>query len=353
MALLLVAVVVVTVILCCGKKEPPTTKYGWGDSVGGRPSYTMADGAQEGAVLNSLSDGPQGDEKGFVKVAKVAAEGEDPVWQGGEISVEDGQVYMTRVYVGNNGKEDSTNTRVAINIPNESAKEVLLSGMIFSDNATPNSCWSSVLLTSKKAFHLDYFYGASTLSNETLGEVPIGDGVVTKAASENGVAIGYSALDGVLPGGGSGFVTIRFRVVVDELHRPEKMDFTTEAKVRLLNEQDWSKSITTQTGDYVQVQLRYQNTDKIDHYQVTAKVNLPAGTELVPGTTVLYNVSYEHGETLDADTIASEGIPIGTYTPGSNAYVRCTVKINSDDVEEITAGFVVSETSKQNSCKLN
>jgi len=313
----------------------------------------MADGAPEGAVLNSLSDGPQGNEKGFLKVAKVAAEGEEPAWQNGEIPVEDGQIYLARVYVSNNGKEDSLNTRVAISIPNESAKEVLLSGTIFSDNAVPSNCWSSVLLTSKKAFHLEYFYGTSTLSNDRLGEISIGDGVVAKAASENGVAIGYDALDGVLPGGAEGFVTIRFRVVVDELHTPDKMNFTTETKVRLLNEQDWGKSVTTQTGDYIQVQFRYQNTDKIEHYQVVAKVNLPAGVELVPGTTELYNVGYEHGKTFDVDTIASEGIPIGTYTPGSNAYVRCTVKINADDVEEISAGFVVDETTKTETCKLN
>ena len=48
---------------------------------------------------------------------------------------------------------------------------------------------------------------------------------------------------------------------------------------------------------------------------------LPANLQLVAGTTKLYN-GLHNGDIIDQDTIASTGINIGNYAPGTNAYIR-------------------------------
>lgn len=329
---------------------------GWGDDSGGRPSYTAAE-VEEGAlenqvVFNSISDNAEyGNEKRYISAELVGGNGR---WNYRELKVEDGQTYILRVRVANNGGQTSTNTRVAFSLPLEPATQAPIYGRIYSENGTPSKYWDGILLTCDTPFRVEYIYGNSTLESESLGIVPVGDEIVTKAASENGIAIGYNALDGLMPGGAEVFVTIQIRIVAEE-PQPSNLSFTTNAKVRQdSTETSWDTSIEAQIGELVQVQFLYTNTDSVTHNGVIASVILPDGIELVPGTTKIYNSSYDGKliETADA-TLDTSGINIENYAPGANAYVRCTVRITdavTSSEAKIWAVTTVGETHVQDSC---
>lgn len=359
--IILVAILVATagigIVQLYQSSQRHAAEYGWGDNIGGRTTYTLADIEQnrpEGAVLNSLKDDAQGDnERAFVTAALVDSEGNFGPWQNGEIAVQDGEVYCLRAHVHNIGTESSLGTRVAFNIPTETANLITPYGFVFSDNGVPGKCWHGLSFSAKQDFHLEYIYNRASLSSEPIGQVKLDDAVVTKAKSENGTAIGYDSLNGELPSGAEAFVTIQVRIVIDELHKPDEMNFTTDTKVRLLDEKEWSKTVEIEGGDFVEVQFQYLNCDSLVHQGVIARVDLPEGMELVPGTTKLYNVAYPDGVSLEADTVDTGGVMIGNYYPDVNAFVRCTVKVNSAEDTEILASFTVAETTMYDSCELS
>lgn len=356
--IVLISAVVVVVLYNLNLANQP--KCGWGDNGGGRPSYTAAD-VEKGilddqVVLNSLSDSAYGNEKIFVSAELVDGNGK---WNYRQVTVEDGQVYTLRVRVANNGGQTATGTRVAISLPADTATQIPVYGYIFASNAAPSMCWDGIMFTSKKPFRLEYVYGASTLESASLNTVPLGDEIVTKAASENGVAVGCTELDGQVPGGEELFATIQIRVIASETNTQSTLgepDFITrDAKVRLEGETDWSKSISANPGDLVEFQFHYKNTSTETQQDVGARVTLPEGMELVPGSTKLFNASYQDGANVEQDDVASNGIIIGNYGADADAYVRCTVRITdtAQGEMEIWATTIVNETTAQDSCKVS
>lgn len=328
---------------------------GWGDNANGRVSYSkqeVADGAlDDQAVFNSLSDGDFGNEKRYISARKAESES-NAAWTYRELTVKDGETYTLRIYLHNNGGQTATGTRVAINLPTDSARQIPVHGFIFSDNTTPSQYWDGILFKANQEFHLEYLYGGAELTSGELGTIPLDDAVVTKAASERGVQVGYSAKDGEMPGGAECFVTVKVRVAMDEPHAAEKVSFMTEVKVRQEGATEWQKSTAAKAGDTLEVQFQYRNTGTATQNQVMASVVLPEGTELVPGTTKLYNVLYEDGLLIEEDTVAESGIPIGNYSANSNAYVRCTVRVTEDGTKDIWAKITVGETVEQDFCKV-
>lgn len=77
-----------------------------------------------------------------------------------------------------------------------------------------------MLFESNIPFHLEYVYGSALLENNGIGKnggKTLSDEIVTKAASNNGTLIGYSSLNGEIPGGYqyASYITIKVRVVFD------------------------------------------------------------------------------------------------------------------------------------------
>lgn len=227
------AIIAFVICACSGApKEPQDTApaYGWGDSDGGRQSLTL-DQINHGElgnkiVFNVLSDGPIGDEKNFVGARRVTGknEGVNNVWNGDTIEAEDGQRYLIRAYVDNcnpNGLNAvSEGTRVAFYIPEESGTELAVNGFIFSDNASPAEYWDGVCFYSDTPIHLEYEYGSAKMENNGIGAnggVQLGDEIVTKAHSENGILIGYEKLDGRIAGGSTydAYISIKVTVVFE------------------------------------------------------------------------------------------------------------------------------------------
>lgn len=211
----------------------PNEPCGWGDNAGGRRDYTNEEAANgvigEQIIFNSISDGTIGHEKNYVGARENTGinAGKDNIWYGNSILIEDGKEYLVRLYVHNDNPNPSavaTGVRVAFNIPTYSSTKIPVHGFIFSDNATPSEYWDGVAFESEVPFHLEYMYGSALMQNNGYASAKNGGGkmlsdeIVTKAASEHGVAIGYiEDGDGLIPGGyeSACYIAIRVKAVLD------------------------------------------------------------------------------------------------------------------------------------------
>ncbi len=334
--------VVATAAAVASVASVPSLVSAWGDNGGGRPSYTTEEINQlakdgkwpkDKIVFNSISDGNIGNEKNFVgaRLNTGINAGMNNVWNGTDITVEDGKEYIVRLYVHNNnpwGKEGAAkNVRVAFNIPTASAKQVQVTGYISADNASPSRYWDHVNFNSDQPFHLEYVYGSALLENNGAGKgagVKLSDEIVTRAASKNGINIGYEKKDdGIIPGcfQYSSYVTIRVKAVFDN-------DHTVNTQVKVLGSgTGYTDTVQAKVGDKVQFQITYRNTSKSEQKNVMIKNVLPKNLRYVPGTTKVYNTNFANGLLMDQDTITGNGLNIGAYSANANAYIRFTAEV--------------------------
>ena len=108
-----------------------------------------------------------------------------------------------------------------------------------------------------------------------------------------------------------------------------------DTQVRFKDSEDgaWQDSIDAEIGDEVEYQITYQNTSDSTQTDVVISDSLPTNMQYVAGSTVLYNVNHPNGLVLDTDAVvADNGINIGAYTAGSNAYIRFTAKVEDVDL---------------------
>lgn len=319
-----------------------TSGITWGDNSGGRESYTTKQITSGilGKIItfNSIRDGKT-DERNFVdaQVFDDTSVEADTAWEKNEIIVEDGKEYLLRLYVHNNNPngEQATakNVRAAFNIPMETAASLTVLGFLFCDNASSSEYWDSVIFVSDTPFHLEYVYGSATLLNSGIGQgdgYALSDEVVTKAASNNGVLIGYSELNGDIPGGlqYASYITIRVKVVYDTA-------YTLENQVRLVGgDKTWGNSVDAKIGDKVEFRIAYKNNSNSDQMNVGIRDVLPDGLKYIEGSTLLVNAKYPDGGHVEQDDIVDIGINIGGYTPGSNAFVRFQAEVVDENLAE-------------------
>lgn len=307
----------------------PIAVSAWGDSNGGRKSYTIEE-INSGVlgdkiVMNSISNSTIGDEKNFVGARLDNGDkGKDNVWNGNEITVEDGKDYIIRLYVHNNNPKgadaiakDVTTTFTGLN---KSGSSIEVNGLIETSNGDPKNYWDNVVFKSSdgSTFHLDYYSGSALLENNGIGKnggKKLSDDIIT-----NGVKIGYDKLDGNIPGcyQYAGYVTIKVKAVFENT-------YTVAKTVRKVGESEWKESVNAGIGEKVEFQIAYKNTSKANQVGVTVKDVLPKNLEIVPGTTKLYNA--EHSTGITAEDSILNGLNIGTYTSGSNAFIRFTAKV--------------------------
>ncbi len=338
----------------------PAIVSAWGDSDGGRQTYSLQQ-INEGVLgdkitFNSISikdsdyawykettgnDLPAGtitEEVNYVgaRVKDGTNNGAANIWNGNDITVEDGKTYIIRLYAHNNNPGGTNavaeNTTVSFNIPTETAKNVKVNGYIKSSNASPKEYVDYVNFKSDQEFHLEYVYGSALLENNGIGKnggVKLSDDIVKSVSG--GVLIGYNALDGKVPGcyEYANYVTIEVKAVFDT-------NYTVDKQVRIKGSSDktWKESVKAKVGDQVEYQITYTNTSKSTQTGVVIRDVLPANVEYVKGSTILYNVSHPQGIKIDQDNLVGEnGITIGDYTAGSNAYIRLTGKVVDKSLE--------------------
>ncbi len=316
-----------------GSIATPSVVSAWGDNGGMRPSYTLNE-VNAGAlgnqiIFNTISDSVMGNEKNFVGAREDTGvnAGENNVWEGNEIKVEDGKTYVIRLYAHNNNRFGydgvAENTRVSFSIPSTSAKEIEVNGFIMSSNATPSKYWDYVTFKSDHAFHLEYLPGSALLENNGIGQggLQLSDAVVD--AANGGTLIGYDALDGRVPGcyQYDNFITIRVKAVYDTA-------YTLETQVRLVGgDKTWGNGVEAKIGDTVEFRMSYKNNDTADQLNVMIGDILPAGLRYVPGSTKLVNSTYPNGATINEDDIITRGINIGGYGAGANAFIRFQAEV--------------------------
>lgn len=344
----------------------------------GRPSYTIQQ-INEGAIgatklsdgddyknspnfpgqiiFNTISDSTIGDEKNFVGARECALDGNrcldvetnaNPTpstkWKGNDITVEDDKTYVIRLYVHNNNPNGydavAEDTRVSFSIPNGTSKQIQVNGFINSSNATPNEYWDYVNFNSEVPFHLDYVYGSALLNNnKTQAEAAAGGYLdnagwalsddIVKAASTKGVLIGSDALDGKVPGcyDFANYVTIQVKAVFD-------YEYTVDKKVRLADSEDrtWKESVDAKVGDKVEFRIGYENTSDKSQTGVAIKDILPSNLKYVAGSSVIKNSNHPNGAKIVQDSIVTNGIRIGNYGPGANAYIYFTAEVVDENL---------------------
>lgn len=353
------AIYFITVFLA-GIISKPIISFAWGDSTyletgvegSHRTFYNQADidnGLLEDKItFNSITDASIGDERNFVSALSTGADIHG-CWKGNDIAVTDGGKYYIRLYVHNNSPLGtagmSTGTKVAISgigkseVNKDGQQEVEVNGFIYSDNAIPKEYWDYVRFQSDIPFHLEYMYGSAVLFNNDIGSgedgCPLPDTIVTKSHSEHGTLIGYSNLDGNVPGcyKYSNYITICVKAVYD-------YDVTLQTQVRKAGEKEWSDSIDAEIGDQVEFQLEFNNISTKVKPDVMIRDVLPSSLKYVPNTTKLYNSNYPNWATLSPDgDIIDRGVNIGSYVGstdgqnGGNAYVRFTAEVINKDLE--------------------
>lgn len=344
-------IAIVFLFLPIGMSLSTITVFAWGDSDGGRETYSLEEinnGASGDKItFNSIviadsdyewyeqffgEEMPTGfltNELNFVGAREDTGknEGVRNVWNGNEIEVEDGKTYIVRLYVDNNGPNGeagaSENTRVAFYVPEKTDKTISVDGTISSSNASPSKYWDYVNFTSDVPFHLEYVYGSAFLENSGIGAgggYNLSDDIINP--DNEGILIGYDAMDGIIPGGYEYdcYIGIKVKVVYD-------YEFMTETKVRLANGKDktWQTTISADVGDIVEFQIEYKNIS--DYEQLVAiRDVLPENLQYIENSTKLYN-ALNDGTTSNGKTLVNEGLRIGTYWPGANAFMRFSAEV--------------------------
>ena len=302
----------------------PVIVSAWGDSDGGRPSYTL-DQINNGDLgdtitFNSISNGKIGDEKNFVgaKVSGATVE----TWNANEIEVKDGGVYTIRLFVHNNSPKGmdaiAKDVKATFSVPTTVSNSQTIIGYIDSSNAKPVRYWDEVTLKSNDNFYLEYVEGSAQYNNNK-GHFKLSNDVII-----NGVKLGYESMDGNIPGcyEYSGVVTIDVKV-----HSSVAAKVSKTVRIKGDSDKTWKESVDAKVGDEVEYQIEYVNLLSETVNDVMVRDVLPTNVEYVKDSTYLYNSNYQSGLLLKDNTLTTTGINIGSYSPKGNAYVRFTGKV--------------------------
>lgn len=110
--------------------------------------------------------------------------------------------------------------------------------------------------------------------------------------------------------------------------------FTLQTSVRPAGTKgnNWTDNLEVNIGDELEYQIDYDNVSNETQHDVVLRDILPENLEYVPGSTRIWN-EFHRGDTIDQDDLVTEnGIIIGSYGPGANAYIRFNAKVVDEDL---------------------
>lgn len=354
--------------ICIGSGENAVeTEPGWGDSDGGRPSYTVDEinkgilGSQ--IIFNTISDSVIGDEKNFVGARQCVirddgraepADSEAKEWRGNNITAEDGKYYIIRLYVHNNNPNGmdtvAEDTRVSFSIPDISSTTVEVKGFISSSNARPSKYWDYIKFNSDVPFHLEYIHGSALLENNEigLGGIPLSDDIVN--AKGDGMLIGYDALDGRIPGcyQYDNFVTIQVKAVYDS----ENVKRSTYS-YQQANEGALEDTITFNSIKLVETDEAWAKDNDMKLPLVTNETNFVGAREDTGKNEGAKNIwegtqiTAEDGKTYIVRLYVHNNSPKGEQGAAENTQVRFYVPYGSADIQTVN-GYLRSSNADPN-----
>lgn len=318
----------------------PATLFAWGPST--RVTFTMAKPADY-VTFNSITDNQTfGDERNFVQVRNAT----DNTAFGENVSLVPGKEYEVRAYYHNNASSSlndaahnyagiATGAFMRTEMPSTVAggADARITSYIGAANAKHldasgknlgNQVWDEAYgkNSSSSTIALSYIAGSAKVSsNGAINGSTISDTLFT-----TGAPLGYSALDGKVPGclQYGGYVTYRFKV--------NQPNFTVSKQVRAESATTYSENVNSNAGDTVVFRIEYKDTGTLQQDGVVIRDQLPAGLEYVPGSTYVAT-SASNGQYVkdNNDTIAKQGLNVGSYAQNGNAYVKFSAKIASAD----------------------
>lgn len=150
-----------------------------------------------------------------------------------------------------------SNTRVAFSIDQGACCSQTVTGISWAEVGEQSYVrYKDVRFYADEPFWLEYLYGEAKLSNDSLGTVALSDKIVTAAASEHGVQIGTTVLDGDLQLGKNYKCDITIKVV------PHMLDYSLSQKWRVVGEDEWHDGeISAAVDAEVEVAIEYKNED--------------------------------------------------------------------------------------------
>jgi len=311
----------------------PSTALAWGPS---RQTFTIEKPADY-VTFNSITNNPaHGDERNFVQVKEASASNSAYV---DNIALTAGKEYTVFVYYHNNaasnlnesGKGVATGAYAKVEIPaivKQGATATKAVGYVGASNAKPNQVWDDIAFSNATGgdIALRYVPGSAKIHNRGASNgATLSDNIIT-----TGATLGYSAIDGVIPGCNdyAGYVT--FNIVADQ------PNFTVNKQVRLAGTTEWSETVNAKPGATVEYQIQYKNTGSTQQNNVVLKDILPSNVSYVAGSSFLKNDNNPSGKQLSDNLTTSTGINIGHYLPGANAFVKFSATVN--DVESDFCG---------------
>lgn len=315
MTLVAVAAAVVTV---------PAALYAWGPE---RPTFTINNPADY-ITFNSITDNPNiGDERNFVGIRESGTNG---LWQDNQ-AVQPGKEYVVRMYVHNNAAANlnlvAENVTAKFNLPTNTANSLQVNGFLSASNAQPTEVYDHATFTSSEDFNLAYVPGSAKFYNNANGG---GFSMPESLFTETGAKLGYNQMDGKIPGcfQYAGYLTF----IVKPQFAP-KNDFTMEKLVSKHGENKWVDNYAAKPGEVVDYLVEYKNTGEAQQDNVTIRDTLPAKMSYVNGSTVFGNSQTPSG-TKASDNITGDGINVGSYAPGANAWAIFSAKVaDTKDLE--------------------
>lgn len=299
------------------------TSLAWGPS---RETYTTAQPADH-VVFNSITDNPAyGDERDFMRIKPADAPNSA---YSNKTKLEAGKEYQVYIYFHNNAAANlnlvANNSAVQTKLPAVVDGDTQAVTYISASNARPQKVWDEATLTSDSAMALRMVPGSATIhSKGAVDGKKLPDSIIT-----SGAPLGYSALDGKVPGCAkfAGYVTFRFKA--------DQPNFTASKMVSKHGENKWVESYDAKPGETVDYLLQYKNTGTTQQNNVVIKDTLPANMTYVAGSTKLGNPT-NPGGVKASDNVTSTGLNVGGYNPGQNAWVIFSAKAPAAD--KLTCG---------------
>ena len=320
----------------------PAALFAWGPS---RATFTIEKPATY-VTFNSITNNPShGDERNFSQVREVSA---DNTTYSDAISLQAGHEYVVYIYYHNNAASNYNASGVGVakgayvktQIPavvskgNTGTKAVSYVG---ATNSNPGEVWDDISFSNSTSgdMALRFVPGSATIHNfgKTNGQ-SLSDSIIT-----TGAAIGYDALDGVVPGCNeyAGYVTYRIKA--------EQPNFTIDKQVRKSGTTGWKDAETANPSDTVDYLVTYKNTGTTEQKDVVINDILPEGISYTAGTTYVANTTNPSGIKV-GDNVTKGGINIGNYLPGAAAYIKFSAKITDNNNLPNCGANILTNTAK-------
>ncbi len=97
---------------------------------------------------------------------------------------------------------------------------------------------------------------------------------------------------------------------------------------------DWADTVNAKVGDVIEFRIGYENTSNESQADVAIKDILPENLEYVAGSSVIKNFNHPNGAKIVQDSLVENGIRIGSYGAGANAYIYFTAEVVDENLDQ-------------------